>query len=126
MEPSEIKKLPATRALLYADGYTDEQIGKPFVGIVYSSNEITPGHKREHIDRLVRYVAKGIELGGGTAVDLSSGLGVCDGIAMGHEGMKSSLASRDINFNATETIIHAHSWKSFGQDIQLRLIHSVE
>ena len=81
------------RSLLKASGYTDEEINKPFVGIVNSFNEIVPGHI--HLRELSEAVKRGILLKGGTPLEFPS-IAVCDGIAMNHEGMKYSLVSREI------------------------------
>jgi len=107
MKPSEIKKLPASRALLYATGLDKAQIDNPLIAIVYSQNYICPGHL--HLDELADYVAKGVTEAGGTPVKMNVGVGVCDGIAMGHDGMKYSLLSRELNADCVETMIRSHS-----------------
>ena len=84
-----IEKAPH-RALFKAMGYTDEEIRRPLIGVVNSRNEIVPGHI--HLDRIAEAVKAGIRMAGGTPVEFGS-IGVCDGIAMGHLGMKYSLAS---------------------------------
>ncbi len=106
MEPSDVKKLPAASALLHADGYTREQIERPMVGIVYSQNDICPGHLK--LDELASYVARGVSEAGGTPVKMNAGVGVCDGIAMGHNGMKYSLPTRELNADAVEAMVRAH------------------
>ena len=82
------------RSLLKAMGYTNEQIRKPLIGIVNSFNEVIPGHI--HLQTVARSVKDGVLMAGGTPMEFNV-IGVCDGIAMGHEGMKYSLASRELN-----------------------------
>jgi dihydroxy-acid dehydratase len=94
------------RSLLKAIGYTDEEIARPLVGVVNSFNEIIPGHV--HLRTIVDAVKAGIRSAGGTPVEFPS-IGVCDGIAMGHEGMKFSLASRELIADSVETMAMAHS-----------------
>jgi dihydroxy-acid dehydratase len=94
------------RSLLKAIGYTDEEIARPLVGVVNSFNEIIPGHV--HLRTIVDAVKAGIRSAGGTPVEFPS-IGVCDGIAMGHEGMKYSLASRELIADSVETMAMAHS-----------------
>ncbi|MEX1308028.1 MAG: dihydroxy-acid dehydratase, partial [Eubacteriales bacterium] len=77
------------RSLLKAGGLTDEQIYKPIIGIVNSFNEIVPGHI--HLNTIARAVKDGVLAAGGTPLEFNT-IGVCDGIAMGHRGMKYSLA----------------------------------
>ena len=72
------------RSLLYALGYTKEELERPLVGIVSSYNEIVPGHM--HLDKVAEAVKAGIRMAGGTPVEIPA-IGVCDGIAMGHIGM---------------------------------------
>ncbi|MPM86523.1 Dihydroxy-acid dehydratase [bioreactor metagenome] len=85
-----IEKSPQ-RSLLKAVGYSDNQIQKPLIGIVNSFNEIIPGHI--HLQNISRAVKDGVLSAGGTPSEFNV-IGVCDGIAMGHEGMKYSLSSR--------------------------------
>lgn len=106
MSPQEIKQLPATRSLLYATGLTNEDLNKPFIGIFHSQNMITPGHMT--LDRLANYIAQGVREAGGTPVICSAGVGVCDGIAMGHPGMKYSLPTRELNEQSIEAMVKAH------------------
>ena len=80
------------RSLLKADGYSDEQIRRPFVGVVNSFNEIAPGHV--HLQTIARAVKDGVLAAGGTPMEFNT-IGVCDGIAMGHTGMHFSLSSRE-------------------------------
>lgn len=93
------------RALLKASGYTDEEINKPFVGIVNSFNEIVPGHI--HLKELAECVKRGVLMSGGTPLEFPS-IAVCDGIAMNHEGMKYSLVSREIIADSIEIMVKAH------------------
>lgn len=93
------------RALLKASGYTDEEINKPFVGIVNSFNEIVPGHI--HLRELAECVKRGVLMSGGTPLEFPS-IAVCDGIAMNHEGMKYSLVSREIIADSIEIMVKAH------------------
>lgn len=95
------------RSLLKAMGYTDEEIKRPLIGIANSVNEIIPGHVE--LDRICEAVKAGIRLAGGTPIEFGA-IGVCDGIAMGHEGMKYSLASRELIADSCETMAKAHSF----------------
>jgi dihydroxy-acid dehydratase len=93
------------RALLKAMGYTDAQIGRPLVGVVNSHNEVVPGHI--HLRDIARAVKDGVLMGGGTPLEFNT-IGVCDGLAMGHEGMKYSLCSREIIADSIEIMAKAH------------------
>ncbi len=93
------------RSLFKAMGYTDEEINRPLIGIVNSKNEIVPGHI--HLDKIVEAVKAGIRMAGGTPVEFGT-IGVCDGIAMGHEGMKYSLVTREIIADSIECMALAH------------------
>jgi dihydroxy-acid dehydratase len=93
------------RALLYAMGYTKEQMMKPLVGIVNSFNEIVPGHI--HLETISRAVKDSVLAAGGTPMEFNT-IGVCDGIAMGHEGMKYSLPSRELIADSVECMVSAH------------------
>jgi dihydroxy-acid dehydratase len=106
MNTKEVKNLPAARACLYGVRLDKEQIDKPLVAIVYSKNESCPGHM--HLDDLANYVKIGIAEAGGTGIRMNVGVGVCDGIAMGHGGMKYSLPSRELNRDAVVDMIKAH------------------
>ncbi|MCP4716975.1 MAG: dihydroxy-acid dehydratase, partial [Deltaproteobacteria bacterium] len=99
-----IEKAPH-RSLFKAMGYTDEEIQRPLIGVVNSANEIIPGHI--HLDRIADAVKAGIRMAGGTPVTFST-IGVCDGIAMNHEGMKYSLASRELIADSVEVMAVAH------------------
>ncbi|MFO0793244.1 MAG: dihydroxy-acid dehydratase [Candidatus Brocadiaceae bacterium] len=99
-----IERVPA-RALLYATGLNKEDMGKPFIGIASSFTDLIPGHV--HMRALERAIEKGIHAGGG--VSFIFGVpGICDGIAMGHEGMYYSLASRDLIADIIECVVNAH------------------
>jgi dihydroxy-acid dehydratase len=93
------------RSLFKALGLTDEEIRRPMIGIANSANEIIPGHI--HLDKIVEAVKAGIRLAGGTPIEFST-IGVCDGIAMNHEGMKYSLSSREIIADSIEIMAVAH------------------
>lgn len=93
------------RSLIKANGYTNEQINKPIVGIVNSFNEIVPGHSNLQI--IARAVKDGVLINGGTPMEFNV-IGICDGIAMGHSGMKYSLASREIIADSIECMARAH------------------
>ncbi len=93
------------RSLFKAMGLTDEEIARPMVGIANSANEIIPGHI--HLDRIAEAVKAGVRLAGGTPIEFST-IGVCDGIAMNHEGMKYSLCSRELIADSVEIMARAH------------------
>lgn len=93
------------RALLHALGLTDEEIGKPLIGIVSSQNDIVPGHM--NIDKVVEAVKQGVSMAGGVPIVFPA-IAVCDGIAMGHEGMKYSLVTRELIADSTEAMATAH------------------
>lgn len=99
-----LERVPA-RALLYATGLSREDLGKPFIGIASSFTDLIPGHI--HMRSLERAIEKGIHAGGG--ISFIFGVpGICDGIAMGHEGMNYSLASRDLIADIIECVVNAH------------------
>ena len=93
------------RSLLYACGFTKEELDRPLIGVVSAYSEIVPGHI--HLDKLTEAVKAGVRLAGGTPVTVPS-IGVCDGIAMGHDGMHYSLPSRELIADSVETMITAH------------------
>ena len=95
------------RSLLYALGLTDEEIQKPLIGIVSSQNDIVPGHM--NLDKIVDAVKQGVALAGGVPIVFPA-IAVCDGIAMGHEGMKYSLVSRELIADSTEAMAIAHQF----------------
>ncbi len=100
-------KCAPQRSLLRALGMTDEEMTKPMVGIVSSYNEIVPGHM--NIDKIVEAVKMGVAMAGGTPVVFPA-IAVCDGIAMGHQGMKYSLVTRDLIADSTEAMALAHAF----------------
>ena len=93
------------RALFKAMGYTDEELSRPLIGIANPKNEIVPGHF--NLDQLSEAVKAGIRIAGGTPIEFGT-IGVCDGIAMGHDGMHYSLASREIIADECEIMAQAH------------------
>jgi len=93
------------RSLFKAMGYTDQEIAQPMIGVVNSYNEIIPGHV--HLNIITQDVKAGIRLAGGTPVEFPA-IGICDGIAMGHTGMKYSLASRELIADSVEAMVMAH------------------
>jgi dihydroxy-acid dehydratase len=93
------------RSLLKAMGYTDEEINRPLIGIAHAHNEIIPGHI--HLDKILDAVKAGVRMAGGTPIAFGT-IGVCDGIAMNHTGMKYSLASREIIADSVEIMAQAH------------------
>ncbi|HOA96274.1 MAG TPA: dihydroxy-acid dehydratase [Acetivibrio saccincola] len=95
------------RSLFKAMGYTDEEISRPLIGIANSKSEIIPGHT--HLDKITEAVKAGIRMAGGTPVEFGA-IGVCDGIAMGHVGMKYSLATRELIADSCEAMGLAHSF----------------
>ncbi len=95
------------RSLFKAMGYTDEEISRPLIGIVQAQSEIVPGHI--HLDKIAKAVADGIRMAGGTPIMVPS-IGVCDGIAMGHAGMRYSLASRELIADSIESMVMAHGF----------------
>ncbi len=110
MRSDVIKKgMPAApnRSLLYALGYTREELERPLIGVVSSYNEIVPGHM--NLDKISEAVKAGIRAAGGTPVEFPA-IAVCDGIAMGHVGMKYSLVTRDLIADSTEAMAMAHQF----------------
>ena len=95
------------RSLFHALGMTDEDVKRPLVGIVNSYNEIVPGHM--NLDKIVEAVKLGVAMAGGTPVEFPA-IAVCDGIAMGHVGMKYSLVTRDLIADSTECMAIAHAF----------------
>ncbi|HBW39206.1 dihydroxy-acid dehydratase [Desulfosporosinus sp. BICA1-9] len=96
----------AHRALLYAMGYTPEDLDKPLIGIVNGFNEIIPGHG--HLKDLAQSAKLGVSAGGGTPMEVPA-IGICDGIAMGHKGMNFSLPSRELIADSIEAVAQAHA-----------------
>ena len=110
MKSDNIKKgaeRTPNKSLLYALGLTDEEINRPLIGVVSSFNEIVPGHM--NIDKITEAVKSGIRLAGGTPIEFPA-IAVCDGIAMGHIGMKYSLVTRDLIADSTECMALAHQF----------------
>ena len=97
----------AHRSLYHALGLTNEELDRPMVGIVSSYNEIVPGHM--NIDKIVEAVKLGVAMAGGTP-RVFPAIAVCDGIAMGHKGMKYSLVTRDLIADSTEAMALAHGF----------------
>jgi dihydroxy-acid dehydratase len=95
------------RSLLRALGCTDEDLGRPFVGVINSYNEILPGHAR--LDRIAAAVKAGVRAAGGTPFEAST-ISICDGLAMNHAGMRYSLASRELIADSVEAIALAHAF----------------
>lgn len=93
------------RSLMHATGLTDEDISKPFIGVCNSFNEVIPGHV--HLNQVGRIICDAIRAAGGTPREFNV-IGVCDGIAMGHAGMKYSLPSRELIADSVETMVNAH------------------
>lgn len=95
------------RSLYHALGLTDEELERPLIAIVSSYNEIVPGHM--NIDKIVDAVKLGVAMAGGTPIVFPA-IAVCDGIAMGHDGMKYSLVTRDLIADSTESMLRAHGF----------------
>lgn len=110
MRSEEVKSGAAAaprRALFHALGLTDEELKRPLIGIVNSKNGIVPGHM--HLDRIVEAVKTGVSMAGGVPLEFPA-IAVCDGIAMGHQGMKYSLVTRDLIADSTEAMTLAHGF----------------
>ena len=95
------------RSLFKAMGYIDEELDQPLIGIVNSHNEVVPGHI--HLDTIAEAVKAGVRMAGGTPIEFPA-IGVCDGIAMNHTGMKYSLASRELIADSIEVMTRAHAF----------------
>jgi len=95
------------RSLFYALGYTKEELERPLIGVVCSYNEIVPGHM--NLDKIAEAVKAGVRAAGGTPIEVPA-IAVCDGIAMGHVGMKYSLVTRDLIADSTEALAMAHQF----------------
>ena len=95
------------RSLLKAIGYTDAEIERPLIGVANAANTIIPGHA--HLDKIAEAVRNGVYMAGGTPIDFGT-IGVCDGIAMNHTGMKYSLGSREIIADSIDMIATAHAF----------------
>ncbi len=103
---SGMQQAPA-RSLFRALGLTEEELARPLIGVVSSYNEIVPGHM--HLDKIVEAVKQGVAMAGGTPIVFPA-IAVCDGIAMGHVGMKYSLVTRDLIADSTECMALAHQF----------------
>ena len=101
-----VERLPH-RSIFKSLGYTDEEIKRPIIGVVNSANELIPGHM--HLDSITEAVKAGIRTAGGTPQEFST-IGVCDGVAMNHTGMKYSLATREIIADSIEAVSMAHAF----------------
>jgi len=101
-----VEKAPH-RSLMKAMGYTDNQLAKPIIGVVNSFNEIAAGHI--HLNLIARAVKDGVLASGGTPVEFNA-IGVCDGLSMGHIGMRYSLPSREIIADSVECMVRAHAF----------------
>ena len=101
-----VEKAPM-RSLFYAMGYTEEELSRPLIAVVSAHSEIVPGHI--HLDKITEAVKAGVRMAGGTPIMVPA-IGVCDGIAMGHIGMKYSLASRELIADSVETMVMAHAF----------------
>jgi len=97
----------APRALFKAMGYTDEEIYRPLIGVANSWNEVVPGHI--HLDEIGEAVKAGVRMAGGTPMEFGV-IGVCDGLAMGHEGMRYSLVTRELIADSIECMAKAHAF----------------
>ena len=110
MRSDQIKKgvgRAPNRSLLYALGLTEEEMDRPIIGVVSSYNEVVPGHM--NIDKVAEAVKAGVRLAGGVPLEFPA-IAVCDGIAMGHVGMKYSLVTRDLIADSTECMAIAHQF----------------
>lgn len=110
MKSDVLKKGPgkaAQRSLLRALGLTDEEINRPIIGVVSAQSDVIPGHM--NLDKITEAVKKGITLAGGTPLVVPA-IGVCDGLAMGHEGMKYSLVTRELIADSIECMAKAHAF----------------
>lgn len=110
MRSDVVKKGPGCaphRSLFKAAGLTDEELERPLIGVVSSQNDIIPGHI--NLNQVAEAVKKGVEFAGGTPLVFPT-IGVCDGIAMGHEGMKYSLVTRELIADSIECMVKAHGF----------------
>ena len=110
MRSDHVKKganAAASRSLFNALGYTREEMERPLIGVVSSWNEIIPGHM--NLDKIAQAVKMGVAMAGGTPIIVPA-IAVCDGIAMGHIGMKYSLVTRDLIADSTEAMALAHQF----------------
>ena len=110
MRSTQVKKgstRAAHRSLFYAMGYTEEELKKPLIGICCAANEIIPGHM--HLDTIAKAAKYGVLEAGGTPIEFPA-IGICDGIAMGHDGMKYPLASRELVADSIEAVANGHAF----------------
>lgn len=107
MNSDAVRESTPKRALFHALGLTDEEIERPLIGIVSSQNEVVPGHM--HLDKIVEAVKMGVAMAGGTPLVFPA-IAVCDGLAMGHQGMKYSLVTRELIADSTESMALAHAF----------------
>ena len=110
MRSDIVKKGPSRaphRSLFKASGLTEEELERPLIGVVTSQNDIIPGHV--NLDKIVEGVKKGVLMAGGTPLVFPT-IGVCDGIAMGHEGMRYSLVTRELIADGVECMVKAHAF----------------
>ncbi len=107
MNSDAVTKTTPQRALLHALGLTNEEIARPLIGIVSSQNDIVPGHM--NLDKIVDAVKLGVAMAGGTPLVFPA-IAVCDGLAMGHQGMKYSLVTRELIADSTESMTLAHAF----------------
>jgi len=110
MISDRVKKGPERvphRSLFKAMGYTDDELGRPLIGVANAYSEIIPGHI--HLDKITEAAKRGVLAAGGTPIEFPS-IGVCDGIVMGHEGMRYSLASRELVADSIETMAAGHAF----------------
>lgn len=109
LKSDRIKKGPkgaSVRGLFYAMGMVPEEIDRPLIGVVNSRNDLVPGHK--NLDKIATAVKEGVRMSGGTPLEFPA-IAICDGIAMGHEGMKYPLASRELITDSIEAMAMAHA-----------------
>ncbi len=95
------------RALFKSMGYSDSQLQRPLIGIVNSFNEVVPGHI--HLNTIAKSVKEGVLMSGGTPMEFNT-IAVCDGLAMGHDGMRYSLSSRELIADTVESMVRAHKF----------------
>ncbi|MGX8702117.1 dihydroxy-acid dehydratase [Caproiciproducens sp.] len=107
MNSDAVTKSVPQRALFHALGFTNEELERPIIGIVSSQNEIVPGHM--NLDKIVEAVKTGVSMAGGTPIVFPA-IAVCDGLAMGHRGMKYSLITRELIADSTEAMALAHAF----------------
>ena len=107
MNSDAVTRSTPQRALLHALGLTNEEIERPLIGIVSSKNDIVPGHM--NLDKIVDAVKLGVAMAGGTPLVFPA-IAVCDGLAMGHQGMKYSLVTRELIADSTEAMTLAHAF----------------